>query len=173
MKGIIINGSSRLEGNTKRIIEQLNEGLSFEVLDLSRLNLSAFDYHHTNRDDDFLPTMRNLVDQRDLIVFATPVYWYSMSGLMKNFFDRLTDCLTIEKETGRKLRGKHMAALSVGSDSNEVEGFFVPFHKSATYLGMQYAGDVHTWIENSVILDTVLERIDHFRSKLCKHFIAK
>ncbi|MCP4458779.1 MAG: NAD(P)H-dependent oxidoreductase [Cytophagales bacterium] len=37
---------------------------------------------------------------------ATPVYWYSMSGIMKVFLDRIYDVLTIEKELGRKLHGK-------------------------------------------------------------------
>ena len=36
---------------------------------------------------------------------------------MKKFFDRISDCIKIEKETGRKLRGMEMAVLSCGSDN--------------------------------------------------------
>ena len=41
-------------------------------------------------DDDFLGVAEAMVDA-EAILFATPVYWYSMSGRLKRFFDRLTD----------------------------------------------------------------------------------
>ncbi len=50
--------------------------------------------------------MNDIVDKYDVLIFATPVYWYSMSGIMKVFFDRITDLLTIKKDIGRKLKGK-------------------------------------------------------------------
>jgi multimeric flavodoxin WrbA len=58
---------------------------------------------------------------------VTPVYWYTMSGIMKVFFDRFSDLLRIEKDLGRKLRGKSMAVISCGAD--EIRRFF------ATYSG--------------------------------------
>ncbi len=110
-------------------------------------------------------TIKKIVEY-DLIIFATPVYWYSMSGTMKTFFDRITDCLKIEKETGRKLRGKNMAAISCGSDSFENEGFFIPFEKSAEYLGMNYFGHIHTWIEENDPSNSILKLIKDFSKKL-------
>ena len=56
--------------------------------------------------------MKTIISKYDTIIFATPVYWYSMSGILKVFIDRITDLLTIEKELGRKLRGKKMAVVS-------------------------------------------------------------
>jgi multimeric flavodoxin WrbA len=63
-----------------------------------------------------------------------------MSGTTKKFIDRLTDCLMTEKETGRKLRGKAMAVVSCGSDSDLKTGFSMPFVETAKYLGMTYLG---------------------------------
>ncbi len=146
MKTIIIQGSSRSFGNTSKIIDLLREQLPAHVLDLKVKNISSYDYEHKNQNDDFLPLMREVV-KYDLVILVTPVYWYSMSGLMKNFLDRITDCLKIEKETGRKLRGKFLAAISCGSDGTVTQGFFEPFRLSAAYLGMQYLGEIHTWIE--------------------------
>jgi len=74
-----------------------------------------------------------------------------MSGILKNFFDRITDCLMIEKEIGRKLKGKEMGMISCGSDSELKKGFEMPFIESAHYLGMHYLGNIHTWIENETI----------------------
>lgn len=62
-----------------------------------------------SRNDDYLNLMKQILDKYETLILATPVYWYSMSGIMKVFFDRLTDLLTIEKELGRKLRGKKIA----------------------------------------------------------------
>jgi multimeric flavodoxin WrbA len=166
MKGVIIQGSAKSNGNTAEIVRLLNKHLDYDVLDLSLLEIAPFDYEFKNRHDDFLPTIRNIVEQYDVILFATPVYWYAMSGIMKNFFDRITDCLDLEKDTGRKLRGKSMAALSCGSYDADFEGFFMPFRNSADYLGMNYLGDVHTWKEGNEIETEVQTRIIEFAKKI-------
>ena len=166
MKGIIILGSSNSYGNTYEIVEHLNKSLQFKIVDLKTKNIGEFDYEFKNREDDFLPLMRDIVQNYDLILFATPVYWYSMSGIMKTFFDRISDCLKIEKETGRKLRGMKMAALSCGSDGHINEAYYMPFIESANYLGMHYSGHVHTWKNGDAISEEVKNRLDDFAKKL-------
>jgi multimeric flavodoxin WrbA len=89
-----------------------------------------------------------------------------MSGTMKIFFDRLTDCLQIEKETGRKLRGKTMAMISCGSDAEIKPGFEMPFRESANYLGMKYVGEIHTWVENEKIPSKVESNISFLVKRL-------
>ena len=165
MKRVIILGSARSDGNTAKVIDELRNYLECDLIDLNGKEINQFDYDHKHRNDDFLPLIRKITAY-DLIVFATPVYWYSMSGLMKVFFDRITDCLKIEKDTGRKLRGKHMVALSCGSEAEEVEGFFIPFSRSAEYLGMKYTGNIHTWIEDELPTKEVKDRIMEFAAKL-------
>jgi multimeric flavodoxin WrbA len=66
-----------------------------------------------------------------------------MSGIMKVFFDRFSDLVRIEKETGRKLRGKNMGVISNSHDSEIESTFYIPFQKSAAYLGMNYIGNNH------------------------------
>ncbi len=166
MKYIIIQGSARSDGNTHTMVNILAAHLNAEVIDIKKLNIHSYSYQHEHITDDFIPTMRKLVEF-DTIIFVTPVYWYSMSGIMKNFMDRITDCLKVEKDTGRKLRGKNMAVVSCGSEREEVEGFFHPFRLSAAYLGMNYVGDVHTWI-NGTFETEVKERLDVFA-----HYILK
>lgn len=139
--------------------------LGAEIVHLQTKNISAFDYDHKNRDDDFLPMMRTLVEF-DTLIFVSPVYWYSMSGTMKIFFDRISDCLKIEKETGRKLRGMNLVVVSVGSDDEAYPSFFIPFEKSAEYLGMNYLGELHTWIEHHEIPEEVMNKIQIFANKI-------
>jgi hypothetical protein len=38
----------------------------------------------------------------------------------------------------------------------------MPFIESANYLGMNYLGDIHTYIENDTINDEVKNRLHHF-----------
>jgi hypothetical protein len=67
-----------------------------------------------------------------------------MSGKMKVFFDRMTDLLTVEKDLGRKLRGKKMAVISCSAGDNLGDSFWLPFKETAKYLGMEYLGSLHT-----------------------------
>lgn len=144
MKGVIIVGSARRDGDTARLVQMLAQLSGWPVVDLNDYNISHYDYGHTNREDDYLNLMRALIGEYELFLLATPVYWYAMSGVMKVFFDRLTDLLTIEQDLGRQLRGKAMAAVSVSIGNNLGEDFWLPFSKTAGYLGMQYRGHLHT-----------------------------
>lgn len=165
MKVAVIQGSSRANGHTSLIVAKLGEYIDCDIVDLLDYDIQHYDYGH-QQDDDFLPLMRRVVTY-DTIIFATPVYWYAMSGMMKTFFDRITDCLKIEKDLGRQLRGKYMGAISCGSDDDEIEGFFVPFVSSAEYLGMEYAGHTHTWIGQCGSLVPIVDsRLQQFAQKL-------
>ena len=140
---VIISGSSRKDGETAAIVNELFKQSGWDNIDLNDYDISYFDYDHKNKEDDYLPLMRDLIEKYDTFVFATPVYWYAMSGIMKVFFDRITDLLDIEKDLGRKLRGKNMAALSCSGGNNLGASFWLPFSETACYLGMQYLGGVH------------------------------
>ena len=163
MKGVIIQGSARSDGNTKKMVQLLLDRGDFDFIDLNQKKIGHFHYEFMNKNDDFLPLMREITAGYDLLIFATPIYWYTMSGIMKAFFDRISDCLKTDKEIGRMLRGKKMAMLCCGSEKEETEGFNLPFKFSAEYLGMNYLGDVHTWADdNGVVEQEVVKRIDQF-----------
>ena len=101
-----------------------------------------------NQNDDFLDLFTTIIDNYNTIIFATPVYWYSMSGILKVFFDRISDVLRVHKNTGRRLRGKNMAMISTSNHDDLKTGFSMPFVESADYLGMVYLGDIHTYIRD-------------------------
>jgi multimeric flavodoxin WrbA len=171
MEILIIQGSARKNGNTNKIVNYIQEKIDCDFTDLKDYIISNYDYNSRNKEDDFMPLMREVVEY-DLIIFATPIYWYSMSGIMKTFFDRITDCLKIEKETGRKLRGKSMALISCGSDKDSVlvisKEFEMPFRESASYLEMEYKGSVHTWVDSDEISEEVIQNLDKFIAKIMK-----
>jgi multimeric flavodoxin WrbA len=140
---VIIVGSSRSNGNTSKVISTISEKNNIDVVNLNDYTISYYDYESKNLDDDFLPLIKSIIKKYDTLIFATPVYWYNMSGIMKVFFDRFSDLIRVEKEEGRKLRGKNMFVISNSHDDKIDTSFYIPFQKSADYLGMNYTGEIH------------------------------
>ena len=165
-KAVILQGSSRSNGDTHIIVNELNKYNQFDVIDLKTKNIGHFEYDYSNANDDFIPMMEDVINKYDTIIFATPVYWYNMSGILKVFFDRVSDLLHYKKDLGRQLRGKNMAMISNNNYDDLKEGFSMPFKEAANYLSMNYLGDTHTWVENEIINPVALDRIDAFRKLL-------
>lgn len=143
-KPLVILGSARSAGDTANAVRLAFRDDQIELIDLLRCNIGRYSYVHANRDDDF-PQIARRVLPASAIVFATPVYWYSMSGGMKDFFDRLTDLLEIDKDVGRELKGKDVWLLAAGSEAVLPEGFEVPFLRTARYFSMIYRGAVYLY----------------------------
>ena len=156
---LLIFGSSRSNGNTRIIVDSLLEKMpNSEMMNLQDYNFSGYDYEHKNEGDDFLDMARHMLKFQK-IVFCSPVYWYSMSAIMKTFLDRFSDLVSIHKEKGRGLAGKELYALCCSSDEEEHDGYFMPFDKTAGYLDMNYGGAIHTWIVNDEIPMEVQKRL--------------
>lgn len=144
MKHIIILGSARINGETKKIVSDLINLSNWDLVDLNEYNIAHFNYENQYENDDFIKLIQNIIDNYNVIIFATPVYWYSMSGRMKVFFDRLTDLLIFQKEIGRKLKGKSIAVITSSGGDNLGSDFWIPFEKTAEYLGMNFITGLHT-----------------------------
>jgi len=134
---LVISGSSRTDGNTKTTIQHFL-GEDAPIIDLCTLKLSPYDYMYRNHGDDFIPLVHQILS-RDLIVFATPVYWYTMSAWMKIFWDRVTDLMYHHKDLARQLKGK-TTLIFVDSCGGKPEGFESPLVQTFAYLGMHYQG---------------------------------
>lgn len=137
-KHIIIFGSSRSHGNTRKIIDEITRDHSLPFIDLNDFEITPFDYEHRNKGDDFIPLIEKIVNY-DTMIIATPVYWYQMSTQHKIFFDRFSDLLKIRKDLGRKLRGKNLFVIS-SFQSSYPRGFEDTWQQICDYLGMEYLG---------------------------------
>ncbi len=166
MKSIIILGSARSDGNTRKFIDSIfKEHPNLEIIDLNDFDIGYFDYTFSNQEDDFIPLFERLMSY-DNLIFATPVYWYSMSAQLKTFFDRFTDLMRIRKDLGRQFNGKYMMSISCGSGPDLIKGFEMPFRESANYLEMKYLGHLHGYIEGIDEDDTLQNEISLFLDKL-------
>jgi len=167
-KTVILQGSSRSVGDTSKIVNYIAKANNFDIIDLNTKTIGHYDYDYKNADDDFIDVMTAIIENYDTIVFATPVYWYTMSGIMKAFFDRISDLIRIHKDLGRQLRGKNMAMISISNSNDLITGFNMPFVESASYLGMTYLGDIHAWVAEDGITDEVKSILNSFSIKLKK-----
>ena len=137
MKTTVILGTARDESNTLAAIKELCPFSPYKIIDLRQLNIEPYSYSRISGQDDFLMVAKE-IELSDRIVFATPVYWYSMSASLKNFFDRLTDLLSTYKSIGKNLKGKKTYLISTGSSPELPDGFEVPFRLTSAYFDMTY-----------------------------------
>ena len=144
MAVLAILGSSRSNGNTRVFLDRVLQGREVRLLDLCDFDLSHYDYDMPMDRDDF-PQIAEQLQNYSTLLFATPVYWYSMSSRMKVLFDRLTDLL----DRQISLEGKNVFLLATGTKPELPEGFEVPFRDTAAYLGMHYQGSVYACMRES------------------------
>ncbi|MBL4660336.1 MAG: flavodoxin family protein [Alcanivoracaceae bacterium] len=145
-KYALLLGTSRYSGNTSSLINVVAKEIEITQFHLKDYQISAFDYEHKNIDDDFISLVLELLDYEH-IIFASPVYWYSMSAEMKVFFDRLSDLLHVKKELGRKLRTKSCSIISTGASALPERSFEEVFINSFKYLGMDYMGMLYSFCD--------------------------
>lgn len=141
---IALFASSRRHGNTGQLMDRIADELQIEVIDLGEKNISAFDYEHRNRDDDFEPLIDRVLGF-DQIIFASPIYWYSVAPPMKIFIDRLSDLLDLPDllDKGRQLRSKTAFVVSTSVDDEPDAPFIGAFQETFKYLGMTYGGHIN------------------------------
>lgn len=148
----IIYGGARKEGNTRKVIDAVAQKFLADIFDVSDYEISFYDYEHKNRDDDFLPLIRKLLEY-DCWIFASPIYWYTMSAQLKVFVDRLSDLLDIELEMGRQLRGLNAALIATGVEELCPLCYEDVFINTFNYLGINYQGCLYLDASNGIAPD--------------------
>lgn len=141
IKCIIVMGSSNSHGKTYEAVQLFQDKYCHcDFLDLADYSFSDFDYKNKNHKDDFLPLINKILNY-ELIILATPIYWYSMSSIMKRFVDRLTDLLHFDQQLLFLLKLKQIAVItSYGTYPDGREGFEEQFIKITNYLNIKYLG---------------------------------
>lgn len=150
---VIIQGSSRSKGDSFQVSLFCKNEYLIPFIDLLDFQIFPYKYEDKGQDDDFISLMEDVISSYNNVILLTPIYWYSMSGIMKNYLDRFTDLLKGYKELGRQLRGMKMGVISVSNDETIDYDFANPFKLSAEYLGMEYLGHEHVNIQKGGITE--------------------
>jgi len=164
-KVLLISGSARINGNTQKIINELTRGEDVEIVELLKMNIGYYTYSQEQQDDDFWDVVLKM-QRANCIIFATPVYWYAMSALMKTFFDRFTELTTVRKDLGNSLRNKNVYLITSSSSNHLPDGFDVPFRGLSKYFGMNYKGVLHSWTKEGELPEVLKDSIIKFKKKI-------
>ena len=137
---LVILGSNRKDSNTLKAAEELCPVDDYEIIDLLDYEIGHFSYEKSYSPNDGFMEIAEKMKGADHIVFATPVYWYAMSGPMKVFFDRFTNLMSSYSPIGRMLAGKKTYLIASGTEPELPDGFEVPFAKTSEYFDMEFMG---------------------------------
>ncbi len=143
MKTIVILGTNRDDSNTAKAVQELCPFKDYDLFDLRQLSIAPYSYQKEYPETDDYLRIAQAMSQADNIVFATPVYWYSMSASLKNFFDRFSDLISTQKSIGRSLKGKKTYLISTGWELSLPVGFEEPFKLTSEYFEMNYQGAIY------------------------------
>ncbi|MEJ0087881.1 MAG: NAD(P)H-dependent oxidoreductase [Pseudomonadota bacterium] len=144
LNAIALFSSSRRNGNTGQFVDRIATNLKIEIVDLASVRMSGYDYEHRNRNDDFEPLMKRVLEF-DQLLFATPVYWYAVAPTMKVFLDRISDYLELPDllNEGRRLRGKRAYVVCTSIYDEAPASFVNAFRDTFNYLGIHFGGVAH------------------------------
>ena len=126
----ILNGSTRAGGNTDIILQALIKGVGASGAKATELYLRRLRIadcvgccqcrsERRCRFDDGMTLVRASIEMADLIVFASPVYWREITGLLKTCFDRLY--FYHHKENCYLLEGKQAAIVTTMGVKEQIE----------------------------------------------------
>jgi multimeric flavodoxin WrbA len=150
MSILALYGSSRRHGNTELLTDRVVEGLPVEKIYLIEKNIRPIDDRRHEPggfpqvDDDYDSVLQRVL-AHDTLVFATPVYWYGMSGVMKNFVDRWSQSLRDERYAFRDVMSQKSAyVVLVGGDEPRIKALPLvqQFQYIFDFMGIRLAGYV-------------------------------
>ena len=153
MKAVILFGSPRKAGNTIELArlatDTLREnGHSVRMLYLNDLNIRPCQGCYTCLSDgtcrinDDMRDIRKYVMESDLIVYATPIYWFGPSSQLKLAMDRFIAFMDPDYQS--RIAGKKAMTLITCADGNKstCQPALDMFKKTFDLLKLDYVGGV-------------------------------
>lgn len=148
-KIIFVNASPNKNGNTFRIGEELLQNTTHDILQMSDYRVSQ--YGNVSNDDQINDIFK-VIEDKDIIVMGTPIYWYTVGGLLKTFIDRLY--LLPEADV---LKGKKLYFFAQGSapDEGTVRTIEHLANRMAELMGMDLKSVVVDSSDGTKIISTM------------------
>ncbi|MEG9295606.1 flavodoxin family protein [Mangrovibacillus sp. Mu-81] len=138
MKVLALLGSTRKDGNSEYLAKKIIEGTDHTIVSLADMDIRPIvDMRHSEEgfspvEDDYEELVQ-LIQDHDILLFATPLYWYGMSGPMKNFFDRWSQYLRDERfNLKEELTRKKAYVVITGGTSARIKG--LPLVQQFNYI---------------------------------------
>ena len=152
-KTVILNGSPRKNGNTSTLVKSFTEGAEASGNMVTEFFLDSMNIHgckgcfggHSSKDcpcvqkddmDQIYPTVRDC----DVIVLASPLYYWNMSGQLRTAIDRL---FALEEGDHNFLRGHGRAsALLMAAEGTDFKDVLLYYDHLMEHLKWENLGQI-------------------------------
>lgn len=152
-KIVILNGSPRRTGNTSALVKAFTEGAESAGHTVTEFFLDSVNIHgckgcfggHSSKEcpcvqRDDMNKIYPVVRECDVIVLASPLYYWNMSGQIRTAIDRL---FALEEGDGNLLRGHGKAsALLMAAEGHGFEDVLVYYNHLMEHLKWNNLGHV-------------------------------
>jgi multimeric flavodoxin WrbA len=155
-KILILNGSPKKKGNTSMLIDWFSSGAISQGAEVEIVRTAFLKYKTTGCtscracqksdkyeccvDDEAKPVLARMAEV-DVIVFATPLYFFSASTQLKMVFDRMFSLYKWDNHAGTMetpLKGKTLILLASAFEDVGLDALEKPFALTAEYSGMKF-----------------------------------
>ena len=145
----VIYGGTRPDGNTEALTKAATQGLVAEEIYLKDYSIEPIlDKRHAEEgfsevNDDYNQIIDRILPH-DVLIFSTPIYWYSMTGIMKNLIDRWSQTLRDSKypDFKKQISQKRAYVIAVGGDKPYTKGLpmIQQFQHIFDFVGITFEG---------------------------------
>ncbi|MED1801128.1 flavodoxin family protein [Brevibacillus porteri] len=148
MNILVLHGSSRDAGNTEQLTNLALEGVPHTSIRLREKSIRPI--HDQRHDEGGFDAVADDYDEvteavlaHDFLIFSTPIYWYGMSGHMKNYVDRWSQSMRDKRYSFKESLGQKQAyVITTGGDQPRLKGLplIQQFQYVFSFVGMLFAG---------------------------------
>jgi len=153
LKTVILFGSPRKDGNTIQLVNAVSDTLktkgdNVRMLYLNDLNIRPCQgclrclKNGSCKINDDMKDIRKYILESDLIVYATPLYWYGPSSQLKAVMDR--SLAFMDESFNSRIKGKKAVTLVTFADEtlDSSEPIMGMFRKTFDLLKVSWVGSV-------------------------------
>ncbi len=148
MKILILNGSPSVNGNTVALVNAFKEGAESKGHEVTVVNVAhkkvngclSCNYCHSRGNgkcvqNDDMQTIYPLIQEADMITFASPIYYFIMSAQLEAVIQRFY-CIN------HPAKAKYSALLLSSYSPNVYDGAISQYKNTVAYMGMEDKGIV-------------------------------
>jgi multimeric flavodoxin WrbA len=155
-KILILNGSPKKDGNTAAMVDWFCQGAKSKGADIEIVRTANLKYKTTGCiscrvcqtsekyeccvKDEASPVLAEMANV-DVIVFATPLYFFAASAQTKLVMDRMFSLYKWDNDAGTMqtpLKGKTLVVLASAFEDIGLDALEKPFALTAEYTGMKF-----------------------------------
>ena len=152
-KILILNGSPRLNGNTSALIEEFTKGAKLNENEIIKFDLDRMNIHcckgclKGGKNPDSPCSQKDDMDkiypyykEADIVVLASPMYYWAFSSQLKMIIDRLFAVTEIDPNYKTPYKECFMLTAAEGNDENNSKPVIEYYKYLLNYLGWKDLG---------------------------------